>query len=380
MDTEEIFEYANSKYNAMLAMLRKLAPIPAPSGNEDKRVEFLNAYLKELGFENIGIDDAKNVIVPFIIAPKAPIVVAMAHTDVVFPDTTMLPFSEDESHIYCPGIADDTARVVQMAFAFKYFIEKNIKLNTNFLFVANSSEEGLGNLKGCREICKKYGNQIATLISADAETGEIINKAVGSHRYRIKLETEGGHSWIDFGNQNAIVHCARLISDLSSIQIPAYPNAKTTFNVGTVNGGTSVNTIAQNAEFLYEYRSDYAPSLAYMKDAFEKTISAHKSDEVKISVEMLGERPCSGNIDPKRQAKLEELAEAALYDTTGLSPTFCSGSTDANIPLSLGIPALTIGTCISEGMHKREEKLEKASLAPGLALLINLLLRLNSAI
>lgn len=336
MDTEEIFEYANSKYNAMLAMLRKLAPIPAPSGNEDKRVEFLNAYLKELGFENIRIDDAKNVIVPFIIDPKAPIVVAMAHTDVVFPDTTMLPFSEDESHIYCPGIADDTARVVQMAFAFKYFIEKNIKLNTNFLFVANSSEEGLGNLKGCREICQKYGNQIATLISADAETGEI--------------------------------------------QIPAYPNAKTTFNVGTVNGGTSVNTIAQNAEFLYEYRSDYAPSLAYMKDAFEKTISAHKSDAVKISVEMLGERPCSGNIDPKRQAKLEEFAEAALYDTTGLSPTFCSGSTDANIPLSLGIPALTIGTCISEGMHKREEKFEKASLAPGLALLINLLLRLNSAI
>lgn len=378
MSAKEVLEYAETSYEAMIKMLRLLAPIPAPSGNEDRRVEFLAPYLQQLGFKDILIDNAKNLIVPFIVDSSAPFIVIMAHTDIVFPDTTQLPYSEDDQYIYCPGIADDTARVVQLTFAFKYLLDKAIKLKSNFLFVANSSEEGLGNLKGCKEICNRYGKQIAMLISADAETGEIINKAVGSHRYSVKILTEGGHSWIDFGKQNAIANAATIISELCSITPPQHPNTKTTFNIGTINGGTSVNTIAQSVEFLYEYRSDYAPSLSFMKDAFDKVIDTYQSKGMKIIVELLGERPCNGDVNQEKQKALESLVETALYDATGLLPKYCSGSTDANIPLSLGIPALTIGTCNSTGMHTREEKLEKASLVPGLTLLINLLLRLNS--
>lgn len=358
--------YAEEVQEELKQLIRELAPIPAPSHHEDLRVEFLVNYLREKGAEGVFVDEAKNVIWPYGVTEDNDLVVVMAHTDVVFPDMTPLPFREDETYFYCPGIGDDTARLAVLLMTARYFIERKKKPKFGILFVANSCEEGLGNCKGCREIFKKYGHRIREFISNDGSLSGETHHAVGSHRYRISVKTPGGHSWNAFGNKNAIYELSDLLHDLYRIELPVKEGAKTTYNVGQISGGTSVNTIAEDAECLYEYRSSDRECLAYMKEAFEKTVKAHQDSDVEISVELLGERPCNGDIDPERMNALLHRIEDSAMRINGLELKHIQGSTDANIPLSLGIPAVTIGTSYSSGTHTRDEKLEIKSLYPGM--------------
>ncbi len=354
----------------LLSFLRKLAPIPAPSRKEDRRVAFLLDELPKLGIEGARTDAAKNVIIPCGVQEGGDVIVIMAHMDVVFPDETPLPYSEDETTIRCPGIGDDTARLAQMLFALRHFVRQKAAPAVGALFVANACEEGLGNLAGSRAICDAFGDRIRAFVSIDAKNGHAINRAVGSERYQVTVSTQGGHSWSNFGNRNAIAEAAAIIQDLYRQTIPVVEDARTTYNVGLVSGGTSVNTIAQRASFLYEYRSTRRRCLATMRESFVKIVDSHRAEGVAIDVECVGERPCGGEVDPIRQQALEAMADAANRAIFGTPLCFCAGSTDANIPLSRGIPALTVGSCSSHGTHTREECLEKASLVPGLAFLL----------
>ncbi len=365
MINADMERYAKEVQEDLKQLIRDLAPIPAPSHHEDLRVEFLVKYLKNLGAEGVFVDEAKNVIWPFNVTEDNDLVVIMAHTDVVFPDTTPLPFSEDEKYFYCPGVGDDTARLATLLMTARYFAERSIRPKTGILFVANSCEEGLGNLKGCRQLFKTYGSRIKELISNDGALGNETHHAVGSHRYRISVTTPGGHSWGAFGKANAIYELSDLLHDLYQIQVPVREDTKTTFNVGLISGGTSVNTIAQNAECLYEYRSSEREFLAYMKAKFEETVERHQREDVKFTVELLGERPCNGDVDPEKLNALIQRIEDSAKRINGLTLKHGKGSTDANIPLSLGVPAVTIGTCISDGTHTRQEKLDLSSLYPG---------------
>ncbi len=358
-------DYANENYESVLKVIRDLCAIPAPSHFEDERAEYCKRFLEENGAVGVYIDEAKNVIYPLGCEGSGEITVIAAHTDTVFPDREPMPLTEDDEKIYCPGVYDDTAEVAVLLHTAVYFAKYAAKNKGGLLFVCNSCEEGLGNLKGTRAIMSAYEGRIKQFISYDC-TGGIVDRAVGSSRFEVEFKTEGGHSFSNFGNTNAIAVMADIITKIYSVEVPKIENTKTTYNVGIVSGGTSVNTIAQNAKMLCEYRSDSAECLEIMKNKFVEIFSLGYDAE--IAVRIVGERPCGRNVDGIEQEKLDKICESATESVLGYTPERKSGSTDCNIPLSLGIPSACVGIVFGGGAHTREEWLEKSSLLGGLEL------------
>ena len=371
-------EIAAKEYEYMLNFMREFAPIPAPSGQEDLRAEYVLKFMKDLGLEDAYIDEVKNVVC--ILGDKnADMTVFMAHTDVVFPDTTTLPFSEDEEKMYCPGVGDDTGRLVVMLTALKYIVENKIPLKNTLMFVANSCEEGLGNLKGSRKIFEDYGDRIKALYTFDNSYSGLVNKSVGSHRYKVVAKTEGGHSFGNFGRRNAISVLAKMICAIEDIEVPKIDDSRTTYNIGIISGGTSVNTIAQEAEALVEYRSDNVECLEIMEKKFYEIFKATEEDCQELIVEVVGKRPCMKGVDPVVMDEMTEEVANIQSKHTGLAEIKrSSGSTDCNIPHSLGIPAICVGNVNSGGMHTREEWLEKKSMEIGLKIALELILTVGN--
>jgi di/tripeptidase len=182
----------------------------------------------------------------------------------------------------------------------------------------------------------------------------------------VEILTEGGHSYSDFGNRNAIAALAEMIHRLYQYKVPD-DGSKTTYNVGVIQGGTSVNTIAQQAEMLFEFRSDNRESMLIVKENFEAVVEEFREKGLEIHVTLIGERPC-GNKDNRSegQIKLEELCKSVMEKRTGKTVTFTSASTDCNIPFSMGIPAVTFGLIEGGGPHTREEWIEIESLKTGM--------------
>ena len=373
MLTDKILDYINSHSNEAFNLLIDIAQIPAPSHHEEKRAEFCKHWLETQGAKGVYIDDALNVIYPIGCTENNPINVFMAHSDVVFPDTSPLPLTVENGRICCPGVGDDTANVVALLMAAKYITETGlVPKDKGILLVVNSCEEGLGNLKGSRKIINDFGNRIEEFISFDGGYKGIVTRAVGSKRYKIEINTEGGHSYSMFGNRNAIAYMASLIDTLYTIKVP--PMGKTTYNVGTISGGTSVNTIAQHAEMLYEFRSDDAESLAIMEKHLSAAIEFYRTKGIEVIVTQVGDRPCSENVDPEREFLLAQRAKDAVKQHFDHDAGYVSGSTDCNIPLSRGIPAICVGCVDGSGAHTREEYVEIESLNPGLCLAFDLIL------
>ena len=359
----ELMHWCEVQFPEHVELLKTLAAIPAPSHHEDDRAAFIKCWLEKHGAQNVFIDEAKNVVLSL---GQGPYLAVMAHTDVVFPDTTPLPLRKEEGKLYAPGVGDDTANVVALMLCAKFFLSHPDLIPEPLLIVFNSCEEGLGNLKGVRQIMSDYEGQIHSLVSFDCQSNAVISRAVGSERWKVQVHTRGGHSFSDFGNPNAIAHLSRLISGLYTQQIPCTQDSHTTYNVGLINGGTSVNTIAQYAEMTYEYRSDNRFCLDMMKQQFLELIHAYDSPEAHISIESIGSRPCGGEVPQLAHRYLLNRCSNALSSIYPIDPPFCAASTDANIPLSLGIPAATFGLYRGGGAHTREEYVELDSLTPGL--------------
>lgn len=372
MLSETMESYAVLVEEELKTLIRELCVIPAPSHLEDQRAEYLTAWLKARGVTCVHTDEAKNVIWSVNDTGENDLSVIMAHTDVVFPDLTPLPLVMEDGIYRCPGITDDVTPLCILLVSALYFFKNGMNPKKGLLIVANSCEEGLGNLKGSRRIVDTYGDRLKELITVEAGQNRLITRAVGSHRYRVTVETEGGHSYGAFGNRNAIRYLASMIDTLYAVKVPEKPATKTTYNVGSISGGTSVNTIAQKAEMLYEYRSDDFECLEKMKQTFESVISAYRSMGIQIRVELIGERPC-GNVDPNKEQILANRIERSVREIMHLEPVYCSGSTDANYPLSQGIPAICIGSVRGNGCHTREEYLYLEDLVPAVRFLLDVL-------
>ena len=371
--TAEMTAWVEEHYQEHYDLLLELAKIPAPSNQEELRAEYCKNKLESWGAEGVYIDDAMNVVYPIGCDGGKSIAVFMAHSDVVFPDTEELPLEVRDGKIFCPGIGDDTASVVSMLAATRYIAEQKITpRDWGVLVVINAGEEGLGNLKGCRKIMEDYGSRIKEFITFDDQTGGGIDRAVGSMRYRIAVDTEGGHSYSAFGNRNAIAYLASLIDTLYTIKVP--PKGKTTYNVGTISGGTSVNTIAQHAEMLYEFRSDEAESLAIMEKHLWAAVEFYRTKGIAVTVTPVGNRPCSGDVDEAAMEDLRRRGSDACLHHYGVPIRYRSGSTDCNIPLSMGIPAIWVGTYQGAKSHTREEFVEISSLLPGHKMAMELML------
>ena len=283
---QNVLNYLEDSFEESMALLETLCKIPAPSHHEEKRAEFCKKWLEDAGARGVYIDEALNVVFPWNCEGKDNIVAFLAHTDTVFPDMTEpMPYSTDGKYAYSPGVGDDTACLVMMLMVAKYIAQNDLKSDRGILIVANACEEGLGNLKGVKQVMQDFAGRVERFYTFDGQYRALVNRCVGSHRYEVTLQTKGGHSFVSFGNRNAICAAAELICALNKCQIPVEEGSKTTFNVGIIQGGTSVNTIAQHAEMLYEYRSDNKNCLAKMQKMFEQTIETFRSMGIEVEVE-----------------------------------------------------------------------------------------------
>ena len=374
MLTEKMKQYAWSCQAELKLLIKDLCKLPAPSGHEELRARFVKDWFEAQGFEAY-IDEALNVICPWGVTEENEVIAVMAHTDTVFPDLEPMPMEEDGRYLRCPGVTDDTAHLAQLMMCAKFFMKDLPTPKTGILFIANACEEGLGNLKGSREIVKTYGSRMKELITLDGGSTlqRVVNEVVGSHRYLVTVKTEGGHSFNAFGNRNAIHVLSMMIDTLYTQTVPQIGGSKTTYNVGTIEGGTSVNTIAQEATMRYEYRSDDRGCLAQMKENFFRVVEDFRSRGFDVEAELIGDRPCTGDVDLKVQKALEDRANASILRVTGKSAEFMSGSTDCNAALAEGIPSVCLSTCLGGKCHTREEYLDLESLEPGMCLALDFL-------
>lgn len=377
---EKIRNYVEEHAPEAERLLKELAVIPAPSGKEKRRGDFCRKWLEAHGAEGVYEDSAGNIIYPYEVRHRSRLTICMAHLDVVFPDEDRLVIRQNGHLLTGPGVGDDTANLVSLLMAAAFFAREKPELQMGILFVADTGEEGLGNLKGCRQLMKDFGNRLARVISLDLYLGQCFNRCVGSLRYEVTVRTEGGHSFSAFGSPSAVHQISRLVCALYEQQIPE--RAQTTYNVGTVEGGTSVNTIAQEARILYEIRSVDAGCMEEMRQAFEETIGKFSAEGMHLQVRQVGERPCAGQMDEgtrSAQAQLVETAAKVIGRISGLEVSLESASTDANIPLSLGIPAVTLGTIVGGKAHTREEWMDLDSQRTGMKLVLHLLFALQKA-
>ena len=374
-----IKKYIEESNQEIYSLLETICKIPAPSHHEEKRAEFVKNWFDSIGAEGAYIDEALNVVLPINCEGSNEITVFVAHTDTVFPDLEPMPYEDDGEIIRCPGVGDDTASLVDLMLAAKYFVKNNFKPQNGIMFVANSCEEGLGNLKGTRQIMKDYEGRVKQFISIDnSKINGISNRCVGSHRYEVEVKTPGGHSFAAFGNKNAIAELSKMINEMYSIEVPKKEDTKTTYNVGIISGGTSVNTICQDAKMLCEYRSNDVECLEIMKNKFEEIFENARCEDVEVIVTKIGDRPCAKAVDPVAFAKLQDTCAEILEKVSGKEIEFKSSSTDCNIPLHLGIPAICIGGYEGGKAHTREEWLYKKSLPLGLESVIKIAYRLTS--
>ncbi|MBQ2698162.1 MAG: M20/M25/M40 family metallo-hydrolase [Clostridia bacterium] len=362
------------KSEETIELIEQLCGIPAPSNHERKRAEFCRDWLTAHGAQGVIIDSAYNTLWPIGCEGSDDIVVLMAHTDTVFPDTEPMDFARDDEWLYAPGVGDDTTCLAILMMTARYIAEHGLTPKRGLLFAANAGEEGLGNLKGIRQIMADYGGRIKEVYTFDGGYGSLVNKCVGSHRYRVTVVTEGGHSFGAFGKPNAIRELSKLVCRLYECPLPRDGESRTTYNVGMISGGTSVNTIAQSAEMMYEYRSDSAACLAEMKRFFENEIArANGEGQAQFTVEVVGMRPCGGDVDEAVLAAMSERCIRVCEKHSGIPCTVGMGSTDCNIPMSMGVPAVCAGLYQGAGAHTREEKVRIASIPIGLKIAAELI-------
>lgn len=372
---EDLRTYQENCIEELHQLLFDLVAIPAPSHHEEQRAEFCKKWLEEQGAEGVYIDEALNVIYPINCEGRDDIVVFAAHTDTVFPDMEGFAVARDEKNFYAPGIGDDTMSLAIMMMVAKYVIQNKISPKCGVLVVGNSCEEGLGNLKGTKQLMKDYAGRVKKFYTFDGKYNNICCKCVGSHRYEVVCETKGGHSFGAFGNSNAIAELSRLISELYEVQVPQKADTKTTYNVGLIEGGTSVNTIAQSAKMLYEYRSDDAECLAIMEKTFLDAIDrANARGKGKFTYKIVGIRPCGGDVDTEIH---EEMIKRVIEICEGYSGIECrreKGSTDCNVPMSMGIPSVCPGIYFGGGAHTREEWVQIDSIPVGLRICFDIMM------
>lgn len=366
--TDYIHSFVEEYRDETIQLLRTLTEIPAPTGKEGRRAMFCQKWLLDQGAKNVTLDTAGNVVCPWNYSESEDLLVVSAHMDTVFPEREEIMVREERGRMYAPGIGDNTANLVNLLMSVKFLMKyskcfETQDFKTGILFVANVGEEGLGNLKGSRAILREYQEHIRYWISLDLYYNSLYDRAVGSKRYRVKIRTEGGHSYKDFGNPNAIAQMASIIQEIYRQELPS--GGTTTFNVGKISGGTTVNSIASEAEMLYEVRSDLNDNLRQMDEAFGAMIERHCGNGENIQVEVLGIRPGNGEVDREKQKKLKDCCLAAIKTYYNGEISIRSASTDCNIPLSVGIPAVNMGTVIGDQLHTREEWIEKETMVSG---------------
>lgn len=296
--------------------------------------------------------------------------IVTAHLDTVF-SARNPGLERTHDRISGPGIGDNSLGVAALMGLVWMLRDSGAILDSDLWLVANVCEEGLGDLKGMKAAVDRFGRDVrAYLVVEGTALGQVFHRAIGVRRYRVTVTTTGGHSWSDYGRPSAVHELAAIITRLTSMRLPDSP--RTTMNVGTISGGTGVNVLAPDARFELDVRSESAKVLAALIAKVERRIKSARRDGVEVSTQVIGERP-AGEI-PADHA-LITLARDCL-DAEGITPSLTSGSTDANIPLSRGIPALVLGITTGSGAHTPHEYIDTAPVGKGMRQIVSFVTRL----
>ena len=341
----------------------KIAEIPAPTFEEQKRGLYFKKRFAEIGLKNVRVDAVGNVIGERAgkNGKDAPTLVLAAHLDTVFAMETELKTVREGTVIKVPGIGDD-ARGLTLLLAIAKTLEKyKIETIGSIIFVANVGEEGLGDLKGVRHLFnEELKGKITHFISIDGTGLGVTTGAVGSKRYRVTFSGKGGHSYGNFGIANPIHAVGRLIAKVSEFQTPKEPKA--TFSVGMIRGGTSVNSIAREASFDIDMRSPDPNELEKLDKLFKQNAQTALDEEnarwnnqgkLELDIKMIGDRPTG--TQPQNSPIIEIAASANKF--MNIENDFGFSSTDANLPISIGVPAITIdGGGVGKLAHSLDEQ------------------------
>jgi acetylornithine deacetylase/succinyl-diaminopimelate desuccinylase-like protein len=333
-----------------------ICQIPAPPFKEAARAAAYRREFLAIGYSSTRIDSVGNVIAE-LRGGTGPTIMIAGHLDTVFPEGTAVAVKRTGTRMQGPGIGDDCRGLAVVLAVARVFREHNLAPAGRILFVGNVGEEGPGNLRGVRWLFEReFKGQVNYFISVDGIGSNITSRAVGSHRYTVSVSGPGGHSYGDFGVPNPTHALGRAIANISDLTVPASP--KTTFNVGIIRGGTSVNSIAMQAQMDVDMRSESVPELNEIDRKIHDAIAAAVADEQKrwpasnvklqIKYDTIGIRPTGAQAD---NVPIVQVAVAA-GKVVGFSPATNASSTDANIPIAMGIPAITIdGGGRGDGAH-----------------------------
>lgn len=347
-----------------------LQQIPAPTFNEHQRAEAIRNLFMRGGLSDISMDKIGNVYARVPGIGKASPLVVSAHIDTVFHESTDLSVVKTRDRISGPGIGDNALGTAALFGLLWSLRERDIKLPGDVWLVANVGEEGLGDLCGMRAVVDRFEDDpIAYIILEGMALGQVYHRGLGVKRYRISVETLGGHSWVDYGKPSAIHELALLINNLLALPIPEQP--RTSLNIGMISGGTSVNTIASEASVELDVRSENVSvleTLVNQVDDVIRTANCPGEEFIQVNKIVIGERPVGELPD---EHPLVRLACRCL-EAEGIQANKNIGSTDANIPLSRGLPAICIGITNGGGAHTSREFIWKAPISQGMAQLVAL--------
>ena len=342
----------------------ELTQIPSPPFKESARAAEYKKRLEALGLTNVRIDSVGNVIAERKGVGTGPTVLIQGHLDTVFPEGTDVTVKRDGDKLHAPGIGDDDRGLAVVLAVARAFAKAGVQTNGTVYFVGDVGEEGPGNLRGTRNlVTKELKGKIDYFITVDGAGLGIASRAVGSNRYRVTYKGPGGHSYGAFGIPNPIHALGRAIAAIGDIQVPTTP--KTTFNVGIIQGGTSVNSISADATMEVDMRSEDAASLAQVDAKVQKALRDALTAEnarwpgpraaaakLSLVIDTMGVRPTGAQSDAAPIVQTALSAAKALGFTSATS----ASSTDANLPISLGIPAIRMGGGgADEGSHSLGE-------------------------
>ncbi len=325
----------------------RLTEIPAPEFEEAKRAQALKEMFATAGLP-VRLDKVGNVVAEFPGTSSREVILLAAHLDTVFPEGTDVHVRREGSQLLAPGISDNGVGLSALIGLARALSESHIRLAKTVVLAGDVGEEGEGNLRGMRTLVDSYGSRLSAVIAVDGpSTDYITTQAIASRRLEASVTGPGGHSWSDFGAPNPITALSRGIVQFSSVSIPEEP--RSSYNFGIMEGGTSVNSIPSRAVVKVDLRSEEESELARLETALRQAIQSGVNQEIaatnssnnalQLSFRSLGTRP-AGKL-PDDSPLLETIRSVDRY--LGNRTRLERSSTDANIPLSLGIPAVALG-------------------------------------
>jgi acetylornithine deacetylase/succinyl-diaminopimelate desuccinylase-like protein len=371
-DVRQALAYIQDHDQAQIARQIAIAQIPAPPFHEEARAQVLAGEFRRIGLQDVETDGIGNVL-GWIPGSSPRTLAVAAHLDTVFPEGTDVTVKRQGDRLVGPGLADDTRGLAALLAVVEALKAANIHTRRSLLFVADVGEEGLGNLRGIKYLVgeSKYRGRIDAFISIDGVGNHVAHREMGSRRYRVTVTGPGGHSWANFGRANPAHAAGRIIAHLADMETPTDP--KTTYNVGRVGGGTSVNSIPFESWFEFDMRCTDEAALDRLEKEFlrlaklgvdeENRLREPSRTKVVLDAKLLAVRRAVSSHNETLVKAAQEAARAV-----GMSaPDLTTSSTDSNAAMSAGIPAITIeGGGRAGNMHSLEEWFEPAGAYKGI--------------